>query len=81
MTIDRRGRPRRTKYSYHLSVDGKEVERHDFNPRLQDPALRHHVNRTIQGVDLHIPAERISLVKMVGMCWGLIAEERGEIED
>lgn len=74
--IDRAGRPRRRKYSYHLSVDSNDVERHDYDPQLEDPALRHHVNRIIRGQWIHIPSERISLIKMVERCWGLIAEER-----
>jgi hypothetical protein len=79
--IDEVGTPHRLKYSYHLSVDGTEVERRDFDPRIEDPALRHHLNRTIRGKTVHIPSERISLVQFVEQCWGLIAEERGLLED
>lgn len=79
--IDESGTPHRRKYSYHLSVDGTKVERRDYDPRIEDPSLRHHVNRTIKGESVHIPSERVSLIECVEDCWGLIAEQRGLLDD
>jgi len=43
--IDSKGTPHRRQYSYHLSVEGHEVERYDLDPDIEDESLRYHVNR------------------------------------
>ena len=73
--------PKRTKYNYHLMVDGAHADRKDYDPS-EGEDLEHHRNRPRpEGGVTHEPVDRITLKSYVQECWESIQDWRDQFAD